>query len=345
MDKKKILMPSPIIDSKEEDSLRRLHERYEELVTPNLLAKVGEKTVEVIPEPVKTVSNKIRNVITKQKLYAQCIKVAAEGFNILEKQAAKLTVNENTIVKKINDASKEVEVTSIEEICLARSYDIAKLVNKYKTQDIVLALAEGGATGYFGFCGLPFNLVLSVFLCYKAVQSVAMFYGYDIKNDSAELVIASDVFINALSPSSRGTDEITEIIAKVMVMTEVTTIKQLSKKTWEEMAKHGGVPLLICQMRALANKAAQTALEKAGQRGLEENLFKGIFEQLGKHLTKKTVGKAVPFVGAVIGASFDAKQMNTILEYADVFYQKRYLLEKEARINTLIEVKYQIQLN
>ena len=102
------------------------------------------------------------------------------------------------------------------------------------------------------------------------------------------------------------------------------------------MAKHGGVALLICQMRALANKAAQKALEKAGQKGLEESLFKGVFEQIGKNLSKRALGKAVPVAGAVIGALFDTAQMNMVLEYADVFYNKRYLLEKEARINTLI---------
>ena len=67
-------------------------------------------------------------------------------------------------------------------------------------------------------------------------------------------------------------------------------------------------------------------------------MFKGVFEQIGKNLSKKVLGKAVPVAGAVIGALFDTAQMNTVLEYADVFYNKKYLLEKEARINTLIGV-------
>lgn len=90
-----------------------------------------------------------------------------------------------------------------------------------------MTLVEGGSTGCFGFAGLPFNLVLSIFLYYRAVQSIAMFYGYDIKNDPSELVIASDVFMNALSPNSQGTNEMTGIIGKIMVMTELTAVKQL----------------------------------------------------------------------------------------------------------------------
>ena len=164
-----------------------------------------------------------------------------------------------------------------------------------------------------------------------------MFYGYDVKNDSAELMIAGDVFMNALSPKSKGSNEMTSIIGKIMVMTETTAIKQTAKKTWSEMAARGGVGVLLTQMRALANKTAQKALEKAGEKGLEESLFKGVFEQIGKNLTKKAIGKSVPVVGAVIGGLFDTAMMNTVIDYADIFYNKRYLLEKEVRINTLIE--------
>ena len=193
------------------------------------------------------------------------------------------------------------------------------------------------------FISIDFMLVSLLIFTVYFTKGKFSGYGYDIKNDPAELVIASDVFMNALSPNSQGTNEVTGIIGKIMIMTEITAVKQLSKKTWEEMAKHGGVALLICQMRALANKAAQKALEKAGQKGLEESLFKGVFEQIGKSLSKKALGKAVPVAGAVIGAMFDTAQMNTVLEYADVFYNKRYLLEKEVRINTLLGVSSPIE--
>ena len=266
VEEKEILLPSPILDSKENNSISVLTKRYEKLVKPSIFSKASKKVIDVIPKSIKKVGEAAKEAVTENEFYAQCMKVVVEGFSILEKQAAKLTVSENEIIKKINDESKEVEVTSLDEVCLARSYDISKLVNKYKTQNFLFAFLEGGATGCFGFAGLPFNLVLSTFLYYRAVQSVAMFYGYDIKNNSSELVIASDVFMNALSPNSNGSNEVTGIIGKIMVMAEITTVKQFSKKTWEEMAKHGGVTLLICQMRALANKAAKKALEKAGQK-------------------------------------------------------------------------------
>lgn len=336
MENKGILLPSPIIDAKEDRLLKQLTERYNKLMQPGKISKLGDKAAALVPQRINEVGKAAKDAISEKELFMQCMKVVAEGFGVLEKETAKLAVAENTIIKQINEASQGVEIDSIDAICLARGYDISKIVSGYKTQDRMLALVEGGATGVFGFAGLPFNIVLSTFLFYRAVQSIALHYGYDIKNEPSELVIASDVFMNALSPKSEDANEITELIGKIMVMTEITTVKQMSKKTWGEMASRGGVTLLLCQMRALANKAAKNALEKAGKKGLEENLFKGVFEQIGKKATKEAVGKSTFVVGAFVGAFFDVAQMNRVLEYADVFYNKRFLLEKEVRINMLL---------
>ncbi|WP_238907557.1 EcsC family protein [Clostridium sp. YIM B02506] len=329
-------IPNPLIDEKESQSLYKLTERYNKIIAPKRVHKIGTKFNELIPHKVKAIGNNIKNSITEQQLFTQAMKVVAEGFDVVQKTAAKTSLSESYIVNKVNNLTAENNITSINEVCLSRSYDISKLVSRYKTGDLGLALIEGGVTGAFGFAGLPFNLVLSTFIYYRAVQSIAMYYGYDVKNDSAELIIASDVFINALSPKSKSSNEITDVIGKILLMTELTAIKQTAQKSWSDMATRGGLTLLITQMRALANKSAQKALEKTGQKGLEESLFKGIFEQIGKKLTKKSLGKSIPFIGGIIGALFDTAQMNVILEYADVFYNKRYLLEKNIKINQLI---------
>lgn len=63
-DEKNILLPSPIIDAKEDDSIKKLCERYEKLITPGMLAKAGKKVVEVIPKPIKNVGKKAKDAIT-----------------------------------------------------------------------------------------------------------------------------------------------------------------------------------------------------------------------------------------------------------------------------------------
>ena len=332
----------PVVNKKERDSLVSLTERYNKLIEPGPINKVGVKIGNLIPDKVKEIGAGARDKFSDAEIFAECMKIVASGFDILEKQAAGLSISETSIVRKVNKTIKDNEIDGLDEVCLARSYNISKLVASYKRQDLGIAFVEGGVTGYFGFAGIPFNMVLSLFLYYRAVQSIAMFYGYDTKNDATELAIASGVFMNALSPKTAGTDGISGMISKVMVMTEITTIQQVSKKSWSEMIARGGVPLLLAQMRALANKSVQKTLEQSGRKGLENSLFKEVFEQIGQRLAKKSITKSVPYIGAAIGALFDTAQMNTVLEYADVFYNRRYVIEKEARINSLIGYDEQI---
>ena len=77
--------------------------------------------------------------------------------------------------------------------------------------------------------------------------------------------------------------------------------------------------------------------------GIFDLMFQGVFAQIGKNMSKKALGKTMPFVGAVIGALFDTSQMKTVFEYADIFYNKRFLLEKEARINVLTGAAYPLE--
>lgn len=335
---KQYILPVPIIDIKEEDSLDKLTKRYEKLTEPSKLSKFSNKVIDVLPKQVKKIGTGVKDSISEKELYIQSMKIVAEGFKILEERASKCTISEKLILKKINEIVPNNNVTSLDEVCLARGYDISKLVSSYKTKDICFAFAEGGITGIFGFAGLPFNLVLSTFLYYRAVQSVAMYYGYDVKNDANELVISSEVFMSALSPGRSDTNGMTDIIAKIMLMSKSTAVKQAAKKSWGEMASKGGVELLIAQMRALANSSAKKALEKAGKKGLEQSIFKDVFEQIGRKLTLKTVQRAVPVISGIMGACFDTAQMNKILEYADVFYNKRYILEKQYRIDSIVGV-------
>lgn len=46
----------------------------------------------------------------------------------------------------------------------------------------------------------------------------------------------------------------------------------------------------------------------------------------------------VPVIGAGIGALIDVATMNKVIEYAEIFYHKRFILEKESKINELIDI-------
>ena len=329
-------IPEPIINDKEYKDLNTLTNRYAKLIEPNSISKLTKKVDECIPDKIKEWGENIGRNVSEKELYMQMMKLVEQGFKTIVEQASKYSISEKQIIEKINKKTK-YKINNLKEICLMRSYDLSIVVNSYKTKDILSALTEGAGTGALGFAGLPFNIVLSTFLFFRAIQSIAMFYGYDVKNDASEMIIASDVFTNALNSNESPVDnEKAIIIGKIMIMTQIEMVKQTSKKSWKTMAAKGGLPLLLTKMRALANKSAQKALEKTGQKGLENSLFKETFEQIAKRLTKKSIVKMATGLSAIIGALIDTAQMKKVLEYADIFYQKRFILEKEFRIKELL---------
>ncbi len=339
MDKRIYNIPDPVIDEKEEKQLITVTEKYKKATEENVATKNLKKIKEKVPEPIKDIVITSKTKLTDAEVYTKAIEIIGTVFNALEKAAAKVTLSENQVLELINKNVDKNEIDSLSEICLARSYEISKVVSKTNYIDIISTIVEGAGTGFFGFAGLPFNILLSTFLFYRSVQSIALFYGYDVKNDPAEFEIASEIFINAISPNSASNSELSATLTKIMLLTSTTTVKQTVKKGWQAMAEKGGITLLLTQMRALANKAAQKALQKAGEKGIEKAAFKEVFEQIGKKLTQKTISKAVPYVGAVIGATIDTYQMSQVLKYANLFYQKRFILEKEERINLLTNSK------
>lgn len=330
-------LPNPIIDTKEETLFNNSTEAYNKMKAPSPINKMIGKIGEKVPAKVKDYVSVSKERLTENEIYLKSLEILGKGFQILEQYASKVTLSDKDVIIRINPLVEGCKITSLDEVCLARGYEISKLVNKAKLVDIIAAIIEGAATGAPGFAGIPFNLVLSMFLFYRAVQSVAMFYGYDIKNDPIELQIASEVFANAMNPKSKPATELSTVVAKIMLLTSTTTVKNTVKKGWFAMADRGGITLLIAQMRALANNAAKKALEKAGKNGFEKTAFTEVFEQLGNKLTQSAIKKSIPYIGAVIGATIDSAQMIQILKYADLFYSKRFILEKEMRINMLLE--------
>lgn len=338
---KNLIKPIPILDMKEQDLLEKLSEEYEKYLKPGLfkqaLTHSKNKISEIVPEGIKNTMTEFGNNISEQEIYNKVMKVVASGFAVLQEQAARLTISHDIVVKNIS--KHNVGIINYDDVCFARSYHIQTTISKKTYQDYALAFTEGGVTGFFGFAGLPFNIALSFFIYYRAVQNIALYYGYNVKEDPAELHFASEVLMMAFAPNStKAVNTIAELIGKMMTLTKTTILKEsLKKRTFSEMAQKGGIELFYVQVRALANKAAKNALDKAGSKNIEKSIFSEMLEQLGKRLPKSAAKKAVPVLGGVIGALFDTAYMNKILTLSQIVYHKRFLVEKEIRINFLID--------
>ncbi len=342
------MVPISIIDNKEDKEMASLEKRYDKLMAPSSIGKVTQKLKDIVPDKIKAILEEAGHEIVENELYKKIMEEVADGFETIMKYAAKVTISEKTVVDQVNKTMEDNHIFKLEEVCYARGYDISKLVNSYKTQNIGVALAEGATTGIAGLPGIIANIFTSTFIYYRAVQSIAMYYGYDVKNDPKELDLATEVFMQAIDPTRSSASELGDTIAKFMAMSQALVVKETIKKGWQGMAEQGGICLLIAQIRALANKAAMKAVQAAGERGLEVTLFEGVLKTIGKKLTQKAVAKGVNPAAAVVTALMDVSSMNKITEYADVFYNKRFLYEKQTRIDILrnpgepIDVEYEI---
>ena len=336
-----IIKPIPVLDLKEQSLVEKLSEEYEKHLNPGLIKQAINyskiKINAILPDKLKNSVAEIGNNISEQEIYKQVMEVVANGFIVLQEQAAKLTISQENVIKNIN--KHDTNITNFDEICFARSYNIQTTISNSTYKDYSLAFVEGGVTGFFGFAGLPFNIALSLFIYFRAVQNIALYYGYNVKDDPTELHFASEVLMMAFAPDTKkGVNTMAELIGKMMALTKTTILAEsLKKRTLNEMAQRGGIELFYVQVRALANTVAKKALDKTGNKNLEKSIFSEMLEQLGKRLPKNTAKKAVPVIGGVIGALFDTAYMYKILKFSQIVYHKRFLVEKEIRINFLID--------
>lgn len=328
------------LNAKEINLLNSLTKEYERFIAPGFVTRnfkiVQSKVSMIIPEQFRNSAFELTNKISQSDLIKQALEVVSKGFLILQQQSAKLTISKNLIINNISNKN-ECKITKFNEICTLRSYYIEKCVTNNNYKDIFLALSKGVVTGFPGIAGLPFNIALSLFLFFRAVQNIALYYGYDVKDDPRELEFASSVVMICLSPNTdKGIETLEGVIGKMMLSANFSSLKlALGKKTFNDMAKSGGIELLYVQIRALANKAAPKALNNAGKDGLEQNVFKQLLEQLGRRMSKEVTKKSIPFVGAIIGGMSDTYYMARMLKGANLIYHKRFLFEKEKRISML----------
>jgi hypothetical protein len=105
------------------------------------------------------------------------------------------------------------------------------LISKREWKDRCAAFIEGAATGAPGFIGIPFNVALSFLLYFRATQSTALYYGYDVRHDPRELQFASEVTLTSLEPNlAQGAETLGGLIGKMILAVELSALSQKSDK-------------------------------------------------------------------------------------------------------------------
>lgn len=332
--------PVPVLDEREEELIAKLTDEYLEFTKPGFFKKILSDAKGLIPESfnnkLKKLTKNISDSITETDMYKKIVDASGEYFTELNKLTSELTISEKEIVRKMVEAGNNF--SKFNQICALRSYNIEKVIHKKKLYHLMLATVEGGITGAPGLIGVPFNIVLSLFLYFRTTQLIAMHYGYDVKNDPREMEFASKVTMGILSPSvDSKSDSVEAIIAKLMINSNLSMLRNalLKNATLEQLASKGGSYLFYVQVRAVASKAAEKALLKSGEKGLEFGVFRNLVESIAKSMTKKATTRAIPYISAVIGGIMDGYVMLKIVKGSNLIYHKRFLVEKETRVDKL----------
>ena len=333
--------PDPLLDSREEALLEELSSQYKKMNTPgkvaNAISKARARAVAVTPERIRRVAQEAVDVAAEWELVKKVLEHAGRGFAELNSHASRFTHSHDGVLRRLREA--HIDVTHFEHICAERSYRLERVARRRDFGDLLSALGEGVVTGAPGLAGVPFNIALSFFLYFRAVQATALYYGYDIKNDPTEMEIASATTIKCFSANTDGgAESVSGLIGKMMLASNFSALRRsLATRTYTEMAKRGGSHLLYVQIRATANQAAARALKNAGRTGLEATMFRDLLEQIGRQLSKEAGKKAIPLLGAVIGGLSDTYYMKRVLRIANLVYHKRFLLEKEHRVQLVLK--------
>jgi len=329
-------IPDPTLDAREQALLVELQKEFERFTKPGWVGepakKIGGALVRIIPQGVRKSATAASTSMAETELIKKVMDFAGKGFHQLTSLASRGTLSKPKVVAKLSKHG--CEVSTFDEICTCRSYRVEAVLERSTLKKVTAAAAEGAVTGAPGLPGVPFNIALSFFLYFRAAQEVALHYGYDVKDDPRELQFAAEVTLQSLDPNFKG-EGLAGFIGKMMLATELTALKSALGKTYAEMAAKGGSALLYVQIRALANKAAEKALAKAGKEGLEAGIFKTLLAQIAKRLPKDAGKRVVPGIGAIFGGLSDAYLMSRVLRGAKLIYHKRFLFEKEERIARL----------
>ena len=117
---KKYIIPEKILDSKEEKTLVTLTETYNKMIEPSVASKALNKVGEKIPQSIKDFANATKEKFTDNELFVKSLELLGKSFQTLEQLASKVTLGEKETLKMINSIVDDNEITSLDEVCLAR---------------------------------------------------------------------------------------------------------------------------------------------------------------------------------------------------------------------------------
>ncbi|ASS95889.1 EcsC family protein [Peribacillus simplex] len=170
------------------------------------------------------------------------------------------------------------------------------IANQHIAKHRLYSFAQGGMSGSGGLLLLGSDIPAMTVINVRIVQLIAMSYGVEV-NTPFEMMLALKVFNAGAMP------------------------KRLQGIAWEE---------LIREVQTAEDDYFYLGIEELTNPTWMEQPLKQLLKALSIIVFRKKLVRGIPFISMAIGAGSNYQMTRSVSEFAQKFYQYRYLLEKKA---------------
>ncbi|MES1037901.1 EcsC family protein [Peribacillus simplex] len=170
------------------------------------------------------------------------------------------------------------------------------IANQHIAKHRLYSFAQGGMSGSGGLLLLGSDIPAMTVINVRIVQLIAMSYGVEV-NTPFEMMLALKVFNAGAMP------------------------KRLQGIAWEE---------LIREVQTAEDDYFYLGIEELTNPTWMEQPLKQLLKALSITVFRKKLVRGIPFISMAIGAGSNYQMTRSVSEFAQKFYQYRYLMEKKA---------------
>ncbi|MFJ7927573.1 EcsC family protein [Peribacillus sp. NPDC096448] len=170
------------------------------------------------------------------------------------------------------------------------------IANQHIAKHRLYSFAQGGMSGSGGLLLLGSDIPAMTVINVRIVQLIAMSYGVEV-NTPFEMMLALKVFNAGAMP------------------------KRLQGIAWEE---------LIREVQTAEDDYFYLGIEELTNPTWMEQPLKQLLKALSITVFRKKLVRGIPFISMAIGAGSNYQMTRNVSEFAQKFYQYRYLLNKKA---------------
>ncbi|MFJ7511333.1 EcsC family protein [Peribacillus simplex] len=170
------------------------------------------------------------------------------------------------------------------------------IANQHIAKHRLYSFAQGGMSGSGGLLLLGSDIPAMTVINVRIVQLIAMSYGVEV-NTPFEMMLALKVFNAGAMP------------------------KRLQGIAWEE---------LIREVQTAEDEYFYLGIEELTNPTWMEQPLKQLLKALSITVFRKKLVRGIPFISMAIGAGSNYQMTRSVSEFAQKFYQYRYLLKKKA---------------